>query len=231
MGASLWALEALFPSRCVLCARGVLAPRARAFSRAFPLCPDCESALERRGGEYCPRCGQSRVGEPCPRCARIPYSFDSTDSSLPYSGEARRLLVAYKFHAERRLAAYFASLISPALMGHGDVEWIIPVPPRPGKKRRVGWDQTEDLARALSRAAGIPLRRALIRRDSRAQKELDYQGRLEHMRGAILPCEAIHGVCAIVDDVFTTGATVSECARVLKEAGATLVRAFTIAQD
>jgi predicted amidophosphoribosyltransferase len=110
---------------------------------------------------------------------------------------------------------------------------IIPIPPRPGKLRRKGWDQVEDIAWILERSFGMPVERALRRADGMEQKSLDLAHRAANVRGRIgvrkgfrIPVDPV-----LFDDVMTTGATLSECAAVLKSAGAVRVDALAVCAD
>jgi predicted amidophosphoribosyltransferase len=111
---------------------------------------------------------------------------------------------------------------------------LVPVPPRPSKLRRKGWDQVEDIARILEKRHGIAVRRMLTRRGGLLeQKKLDFDERAANMRA----CMRVRGRVdpssryLVLDDVFTTGATLSACALALKNAGASRVDALVLAAD
>lgn len=172
------------------------------------------------------------------RCRGVEYGFDSTWPLFRYAGVVRSLILAYKSNQHRSLALFFAKAIAIALEEHFPGRIVIPVPPRPGKVRRTGWDQVEDLARILERHHGIIVSRILTRADGTQQKALDLEGRAANMRGKIGISRLYNGQSCVVpadpvllDDVFTTGATLSECARTLKTAGSVRVDAVAIAAD
>ncbi|MFP3959516.1 MAG: ComF family protein [Spirochaetaceae bacterium] len=112
---------------------------------------------------------------------------------------------------------------------------VVPVPASPAGRRRRGFDQSFRLARILERRYGAAVCRALRRTGRRQQKQLDYEARSRNLRGAISVARrrqpTLPKTVLVLDDVFTTGATVNECARVLREAGVETVDAVTLAAD
>lgn len=172
------------------------------------------------------------------RCRGVEYGFDSAWPLFRYAGSVRALILAYKSSQRRRLALFFAETIAQALKERYPGRIVIPVPPRPGKLRRKGWDQVEDLARILEHRHGVIVRRILTRADGKQQKALDLEERVANMRGKIGIIRSRRGQSCVVpanpvllDDVLTTGATLSECARTLKAAGSVCVDAVAIAAD
>jgi Predicted amidophosphoribosyltransferases len=166
------------------------------------------------------------------RCRAAERAFDSAYPLFPYSGPFGRLLVAYKVERRRSLAPFFATALEEAIAELWPDRVIVPVPPRPGKMRRQGWDQMEEIARILERR-GLAVERPLERRRSAEQKRLGRSGRGENARsayalkkGAASPSSPL-----IIDDVMTTCATIDACARALKQGGAETVVALALAAD
>jgi len=230
-------LAVVAPRYCVLCGEPA-EPSSREDSRG-PLCLACaDSTLSelRAGGagrERCSSCGKPLISESgrCMRCRGAEYGFDSAYPLFRYAGDARSLILAYKSGARRSLAPFFARMLAAALLERYPGRVVVPVPPRPGKLRRKGWDQVEDIARILERRHGVVVRRILARADGEEQKALDLRGRAANMRGrirlrraAVPPADPV-----LLGGVLTTGATLSECAAALRSAGAVRVDAVTIA--
>ncbi|TFG85148.1 MAG: ComF family protein [Spirochaetales bacterium] len=222
--------EALFPRSCVVCGGAVPA------GLGWPLCDACEASLQPISGTRCIRCGKSLISERelCMRCRCSVYDFDSAFPLFRYAGNVKKLLVAYKAGGRRSLSRLMARYLADGLRTTYPGAVVVPVPPRPGKLRRKGWDQVEDLARALELRHGVAVARLLGRRGSAIeQKNLDFAGRAANMQGAFAVKAPLDPSLryVLLDDVLTTGATLSECARVLKASGATLVAAMVFAAD
>ncbi len=178
--------------------------------------------------------GHARVGL-CARCRRRASAIDQARSAGLYEGALRDILHAFKYDARRSLAAPLAALVRQhagvVLIG---VDVVVPVPLHRARERARGFNQAEDLARAMATAPRLPVRRALRRvRATRTQADLPAAQRHRNVRDAF--AIARDGALAgrrvlLVDDVSTTGATLEACARVLKAAGVREVRAVTVAR-
>ncbi len=229
----------LAPRFCVLCG-AVVSPPAD-----YPLCDACAAAFLAQAQassrlERCATCGKSLISERgrCTRCRVTTYGFDSAFPIFSYSGDVRLLILAYKSGQRRSLAVIFARVIAAALAQKYPGRIIVPVPPRPGKMRRRGWDQVEDIARVLECRHGCMVRRLLVRSGANQQKGLGLEARAANMHGTIrIRCDRkgkpldIPDDLVVLDDVLTTGATLSACASVLKESGSSHVDAIAIAAD
>ena len=223
-------LELLFPGRCLLCG-GQLAFQAR---HGEPLCLDCRASLVPLAADRrCRVCSLPLISErdTCTRCRLREYEFDSNLSLFEYRGAARELIYQYKFRNRLRLAGVLAEHFARALAGHYPGAVLVPAPANPQAVRRRGWDPVERICRALARGHGVPVCRALARRPGPAQKLLGYEARRGNLRGTIWVRRPPPAAVVLLDDVFTTGATASECARALKQAGASRVDALSLAID
>lgn len=221
------------PFLCVVCGDEA-GPQAH-----WPLCPVCsasllESAAAMARASRCSVCGKPLCSEhsPCMRCRTTSYAFDSACPLWRYDGELRSLVLAYKA-GRRSLAGFFAEALASAVSMRFPGRVIVPVPPRPGKLRRKGWDQVEAIVRLLESCHGLTVARILARADGRQQKALDLEARAANMKGkitvkkgAFVPMDPV-----LLDDVLTTGATLSACAAVLRQAGATRIDAMALAAD
>ncbi len=223
-------LELLFPGRCLLCGQE-LAFNSRG---GQPLCLACRAGLTPLGaGRRCAVCSLPLLSEKrlCTRCRKREYEFQSNLSLFEYRGEIRELLYQYKFRNRRRLGAVLAGFYAETLREGFPGAVLIPAPANPQAVRRRGWDPVELVCRLLERRHGFACRRLLERRAGPPQKLLDYEERRLNLRGTIRlrgrpPAEPV-----LLDDVFTTGATASECARLLRLGGVSRVRVLTLAID
>jgi len=225
-------LDLLFPGRCLLCGEALYPQR----QPSTPVCPECLGLLRPLEGSRCRRCSRELVSELelCTHCRERSYDFLEHHSLFAYRGRVKELIRQYKFARRRRLAALLAALLAGEYMRLFAPSPLVPVPSRPGSRRQGAGNHLELIARILARAYGIPVHPVLERTGGLPQKRLGLRERSSNVRGTIrlkregrLPWPA----AVVMDDVFTTGATASECARVLRQAGVEEVRVLTLAMD
>ena len=170
----------------------------------------------------------------CTRCRDVEYAFLSSFSVFEYREDIKELIYQYKFRGRRRVALLFAHFLADAYERMYSGVSIVPVPARPVSVRKRGWDHVGVIASILGNRLSVPVIRCLERMGGSPQKSLDFHERRRNLRGKIrlkrrhrlLPRHVV-----LLDDVFTTGATVDECARVLVGAGAGKVNVLTVARD
>jgi ComF family protein len=221
-------------------------------ARAMPICRPCLKkylfSFEGRANR-CEKCGRRLVSETglCMRCRK--KSRDSPGESrvgfcfpvFPYMLWMKELAFAWKTRGVRLLSPVFAKILADVFAAQMDIgdAVVVPVPPRPGKLRKKGWDQVEELCRWLESAHNVPVVRLLRRRSSVEQKKLDRQEREQNALKAYFFDEsarkkidsgkiALPQRVVLLDDVRTTGATLETCAAVLKDAGVKEVRAAVL---
>lgn len=232
------ALDLLFPPLCPVC--GALAGD----DRRGPLCGPCWRAIPRIDPPWCDVCGRpfpafevaawSPAGV-CGPCAIRRPAYAYARSAGYYEGTLREALHAFKFGGKTALARVLADLaIEHGLRGHSRrTDLVVPVPLHRSRRRERGFNQAGLLAARIARAQGVPCRPRLLWR-SRAtapQTDLSAAERRRNVRGAFAASPRVRGRhVLVVDDVLTTGATVSECARALGLAGAASVGVLTVAR-
>lgn len=227
----------VYPSFCELCRCFLEKPGEKV------ICRECLSQLRPTLSAHCEVCGRffEGAGEShlCGACLRRTPPFARHRSYTKYEGMAKDVLLLFKYRGNEILGRHLAGLIAGALGGEDDlwdgVEAVIPVPLHPKKLRKRGYNQAAVLARQLAGLKGVSfLGNRLIKvRNNPAQTSLDAAGREANVRGAYLlrkPGSVNGRIVLLVDDVFTTGATIGECSRTLVRAGAKEVRAVTFAQ-
>jgi ComF family protein len=223
-------LELLFPGRCLLCGEELVFQA----SDGEPLCPACRAGLVPLAGtRRCAVCSLPLISETrfCTRCRKREYEFQSNFSLFEYRGEIRELLYQYKFRNRLRLAGVLARFYAEVLRASFPGAVLVPAPGNPQAVRRRGWDPVERICRVLERRYGFRASRALARRAGPPQKLLGYEERLRNLRGTIRLQRQPLAEPVLLDDVFTTGATASECVRLLRLGGASRVRVLTLAID
>jgi len=234
--------EILLPTGCALCGADLFGSAASGVG----LCAVCAARLEPEAGRRCPSCGRPLISERdvCMECRSAePPGCDRTHALYRYGGDGATVLRAFKFGANRALAAFFALRLIEAATSlaseTGPIEAWVPVPPRPGKIRKTGWDQVEAIARILEQlyngrrteAGTLPVRRCLERLPSRSQKELNRGERGKNLIGKIRCVRPAPTSALVFDDVITTGATLNACAGALKKAGTLRVYAIALFYD
>jgi ComF family protein len=236
----------LFPSDCRLCS----APLVN-ISR-LPVCQPCLCNIRPISGGTCSVCGE-RVFTPyvvsaneilCGVCRRLMPPFVRALAYGSYDGGLRELIHLLKYEQVRPAAVVLGRMLAEAIEGL-ESDWtqqavlVVPVPLHARKLRQRGFNQSELIAQhAIKLGAGsgrLVLRSRILerRRETQSQIGLTRHQRRENLRGsfAVVTPEEIAGrELLLVDDVFTTGTTVSECARVLRRAGASKVFVATVAR-
>jgi ComF family protein len=206
-----------------------------------PRCPGCDT----EGVLLCARCRhilarriEEPPGTPIGLEAPLPDGISQLEWCARFNGPARAALHALKYDGERRLAAPLGELMAARWRragGYGDC--LVPVPIHGSRRRERGFDQAELLAEACARGLGRPVWRALERHErTAAQHALGRTDRARNVGGAFAVRHGwepwLHGRWVVlVDDVTTTGATLSACAAALLGAGATAVSALTFARE
>lgn len=197
------------------------------------LCASCDADLPRLAGGLCPRCAlASPGGAVCGRCLARPPAFDATFAVLAYRFPADVLVQALKFRSELALAGVFGRLLAERAAAAERVDLVVPVPLHPRRLRERGFNQAMEIARHAVRITGGRLDPHLCQRtvDTPAQFGLPMDARERNVRGAF-QCRSFVGKrVAVVDDVMTTGSTLDEIARTLKNAGAERVVNWVIAR-
>jgi competence protein ComFC len=220
---------ALFPPRCALCSCEQLALRV--------VCCTCASALPALDGPRCRRCGElvdDVMIDLCLRCGTRIHEVDQVFSLGPYEGGWGRLVRVFKFEREMAVGRWLGERLAAALARQDDdrlsaVVTFVPMSAHDGRAR--GFNQAEILARVLARRRNLPLKRLLAKtRETRPQSTLHAAERETNVCGAFRLLRPVQGRVLLVDDIYTTGSTVEECARVLKRGGARSVVAVTVAR-
>jgi len=224
-------LKRIYPPTCVLCG----APG----HAGLDLCQGCWADLP-HNSEACPRCalplpaGQE-AGTPCGPCQRHPPPFTASHAAFRYEDPLPALVAGMKFRTRFNLLRLLGQCLTQALVEQGAERpgLIIPVPLHPRRLRERGYNQALELARQPAAALGLPIDSVtcIRARPTSAQVGLGDQERRRNVRGAFAVVrrpEARH--VALLDDVVTTGSTVSELSRVLLAAGVERVDVWAVAR-
>ncbi|MCS7192513.1 MAG: ComF family protein [Armatimonadetes bacterium] len=235
-------LKLLYPPRCGVCDR---------FCDG-EICQECRDKWFLLSQPYCRWCGRpfdpnAKTSPLCGLCLQGQYKFDYARSAVIYEGLGRETVHALKFQRKPRLAQPMGELMAEvldfALKGENGLlpsPWrrpdiLVPVPLHPKTQRERGYNQAALLAEVVGQVHDIPVSTDLLAqiRPMKPQAKLGEKERWENVKGAfeVTQKQTVKGlVVVIVDDVMTTGATLNECSKVLKKAGAKEVCCLTFAR-
>jgi competence protein ComFC len=229
------AVSLLYPATCAICGKNV---RAGEY-----LCDGCEAKVIRVTAPFCQTCSQPFEGSissvfNCANCAHRMIYFDAAVAAYRGRGIVREVIHEFKYGRQIHLRHLIARWLAAALIDERirDVVFdrIVPVPLHAARQRERGFNQASVLAELLSAQTSIPSRPVLERiRYTTTQTALDRAERMENLHNAFRlrkNADVRNLRVLLIDDVLTTGSTLSECARVLKRAGAVAVYAATAAR-
>jgi ComF family protein len=214
-------LDLVFPRRCVVCG-----------SDGAVLCGACEGRLARLASPRCERCGAPTVWpvERCRECAGRRIAFAQARAAVAYDDAAKRLVGAWKERGQRTLAELAAELVDD-VVPRPNAYTITFVPADHERLLERGHNPAQRLAEALGARWQLPVVPLLRRAPGRApQKGLALAERRRNVRGAFAATGPVPKAIALVDDVYTSGATASAAATALRKSGARRVEVVTFAR-
>ncbi len=214
----------VFPPRCRICKK----------PSVDIMCLDCLATLPRISGSICVKCGKPtlrEVGE-CRECTGRRLYFSFARSGGIYAGVLKDAIHELKFKNGKKLAPYLAKFISSAASDIADdIDLVTFVPLTKRKEARRGYNQSRLIAEELCLGLSKGLFTGLIKiKEVPEQNKLGLNERTRNVKRAFAVSSPVKGKILLVDDVYTTGSTVNECARQLKKSGASEVFVLTIAR-
>jgi len=200
------------------------------------LCEMCQTLFEPITPPICNTCGLPAENpvDRCVSCYGKTFYFSANRAAFLYDELMRDLLHELKFRQNKQIAQSLGKLWAMHIgsITSDDNTFLAPLPLHPKKQRERGFNQAEVLAQHLSAGLNIPIEHALLRTvDTPPQSGLHPRQRIANVSGVFAIAKNINpqGKCyIIIDDIYTTGASLNECARVLKEAGAANISCMTL---
>lgn len=212
--------DLIFPQHCVSCSK-----------RAGDLlCRDCFEALPYIGRPFCRRCGMPTAFEAfvCDECKGVDFGFAGARAPLRYESVGKDIVHALKYQGYTRVVG---RLMAPLMAGmvEGSFDTVVCVPLHLSRRRKRGFNQAEVMGRAVAERIKVPFSDKLeATRKTRDQVELTADERRKNVEGAFITRGPLRGRVLLVDDVFTTGATLSAGSEALIRAGADEVHALSL---
>src|SRR5699024_9214770 len=211
--------------------------RASSWSAVWErVCPSCRCRLHRIDSPCCPRCGRAGIGSLCEDCLTGPGGeLERNVAVLQYTAYPRELIHLYKYRGREHLARPLAEMMAERVFSAGiRAEAVTCVPLHPQRLKERGFNQSERLAQEAARHLGLPFIPTLKKvRSTPPQSKSSRWERMAMLEEAFQSSDwkRIAGrVWLVIDDVYTTGATMVECARTLKRAGAQRIYSATLAR-
>lgn len=232
------ALRFLMPTECISCNRTLSTDPIPFFCRA------CWDQIGPIAGSRCSRCDQPFVSaaatswtpdHQCQNCFERPPAYERAWTLFPYLPPLQDAICAFKYRGKFALAKPLAALMIRAIPSQIDGDLLVPVPLHPTRLRAREFNQSLLLADQLGRHLKRPVSATVLVRvlATDPQTTLSRQERLRNLRQAfaVRNAEALAGRrVLLIDDVFTTGTTLNECAKTLRKGGALSVSALTLAR-
>ena len=234
-------LALFYPEVCQIC-RGQRATFAQSY-----ICDGCrtgKNGIRLVEPPFCECCGLPFPGDitvtfECFNCRDQEVHFRAARSAAQFSGVVKDAIHRYKYNHASWFEPFLAELLINAAkpsLNSADWDWIVPIPLHWRKMRQRTFNQSTRLAQYLSRSTGIPMNTRLLKRvlPTSTQTRLTRSERAENVKRAF----AFHGSqpltrarIILVDDVLTTGATASACAKLLRKNGAAVIDVWTVARN
>ena len=218
-------MDIFYPKVCPICQEPLGRDRN---GECYTVCVDCREGLVDITDMHCLKCGKELLteGEYCHDCQTRNHIYTQGVAVFRYTQGMKQSIYRYKYKNKREYAAFYGKemyRVSKDLLRLWNIDAIVPVPLHESKQRMRGYNQAELMARELSAYTGIPMvSNMLLRaRKTTPMKELDDKQRVKNLKNAFIISQNIvnYRKVLLVDDIYTTGATMDACAKCLKAHG------------
>ncbi|MFA7543141.1 MAG: ComF family protein [Candidatus Cloacimonadaceae bacterium] len=201
------------------------------------LCPACASQAQLLSTGICERCGSPLEKDHCTACDQIDFDFELSRNAFNYQEPVISMIQNLKYRGFTHSAIYLAAGMAKVVQNipeYSACDYICAVPLYPVRRRERGYNQSELIAKHLSKYTGIRYLKGLKRRRyTKSQTKLPRSERLNNLYGAfkaVNRCKIEGKSLILVDDVFTTGSTLNESSKALHAAGVARVYGLTAAR-
>ena len=230
-------LDLIYPRRCPVC-MDIVVPKGN------KICPLCRGKLIYINEPRCKKCSKAIVDveqEYCYDCSKRKLSYEKGYSLFEYDGVMKRSISEFKFHSKKEYADFYIEELNAKYgtwMKSLALDALIPVPIHSDKRKQRGFNQAEILAKGISKSIEIPVYNNILIRNKNTtpQKLLDNIERVKNLKNAFAVSDEFMEAkelsflkrVMLIDDIYTTGATIDICAKVLKSIGVNEVYFMTV---
>jgi len=225
-------LDWIYPPTCIACRTLIALTDGQ--PRHMRICLHCQALFQPIAGTICKTCGTPtrQEVERCVSCYGKAFHFTHNHATFVYDDIVRDLLLDLKFNQKKQIAESLGKVWAQYVTELPENTILVPLPLHRQKQKERSFNQAEILALHISQALNIPMQNALVRIvDTPPQSGLHPRQRVENIAGAFARAPGISATgknYIIIDDIYTTGASLNECAKVLMEAGAATVSCMTL---
>lgn len=227
-------LNIISPPKCISCNCNLPLQSSAAF------CYECSKTYSPNNGATCEICGKPIAKDrdnTCPVCKNTKIYYAKNVSRYVYKGCVKTGIQNMKFKSRRWIAYKFGKALCKTIKAeYSDIkfDYILYVPMTPLNQRKRGFNQSFEMAQIVSEALKVPVASKILYKNAGAktQSGLKYKERIQNVKNAFTIRNShllTDKVILLIDDVFTTGSTINECARILKRNGALAVYTATVA--
>jgi len=229
-------IELIYPAHCLICSQRIINNKDWE-----PLCWECFNKIKWNLPPFCNICGRNIPVELVPAnicvdCKKQKHFFDRAWSIFLYEGIIRECIHKFKYENKIGLISFFEKVLidfTKKFIPIEDFDFILPIPLHPTREREREFNQAFLLAKPIAKKFNkIIIRNIYRKKFTLPQSSLSIEERFKNIKGAFgirNKKEILGKNILIIDDVFTTGSTVDECARLLKENGAKRIEVLTLA--
>ncbi|NLK21800.1 MAG: ComF family protein [Epulopiscium sp.] len=217
-------LDIIYPPRCIFCKDIIPIQKEKG------ICEECKKNLSFVEGKTCQRCGKpiEKKRDTCLDCIKYPPEYEKGWAVFVYEGLIRDMMYRFKYGGYKEYARYLGHLMADKIRNEAPNEkfdLIIPIPIHPNRKKSRGYNQGEELAKTISKELNSPMDTSILIRtkETRPQSGLTIIERKNNIKNAFkikINMDLKQMKILLVDDIYTTGATINSCAKLLKNKNA-----------
>lgn len=218
-------VEIIYPLTCPICMEVL----DKKIDNKIYVCDKCKKKLSYIESPRCLKCGKpvdNTEVEFCYDCSRVKHIYTQGVGVWAYTHEIKNSIYQFKYHNKREYGEFYGIELKNhygSIINNWDADVLIPVPLHKSKLRKRGYNQAEIIARSIGKLMDIPVDSDMLTRKKKtlAQKELNDKERQKNLENAFLISEDVvkYKKVILVDDIYTTGTTIDECAKILIDAG------------